>query len=239
MESARVFAEVLKDTNVTVFPGGFSAGDEPDGSAKYTAMMMRMEVIKDVLQEFIEKSDTLTLGICNGFQLLIKLWLFSGDAPRINDYLKKDDMTLAHNTNLRHITDMVNLRVTSTLSPWMSTVEVGDTYVIPISHGEWRLLANEFEIARLMRNGQIALQYLDENGNPTNKYNGSVQWIAALTSKDGRILGLMPHPERAYEFLWKNIPGNHMLPLFEWAAHAYGIKPQWVRSEWGILVKAA
>lgn len=239
MESAQVFAEVLKDTNVTVFPGGFSAGDEPDGSAKYTAMMMRMEVIKDVLQEFIEKSDTLTLGICNGFQLLIKLWLFSGDAPRINDYLKKDDMTLAHNTNLRHITDMVNLRVTSTLSPWMSTVKVGDTFVIPISSSEGWFRASEFQIAQLIRDGQVAIQYLDENGNPTNKYNGSVQWIAALTSKDGRILGLMPHPERAYEFLWKNIPGNHMLPLFEWAAHAFGIKPQYQRSEWGILVPKA
>ncbi len=236
MESARLFAQVLRGKNVTVFPGGFSAGDEPDGSAKYTAMMMRMEVIKDVLQEFIEKSDTLTLGICNGFQLLIKLWLFSGDAPRINDYLKKDDMTLAHNTNLRHMTEMVGLRVTSTLSPWMSTVKVGDTYVIPTSHSEWGLRANEMQIAQLMRDGQIALQYLDENGNPTNKYNGSVQWIAALTSKDGCILGLMPHPERAYEFLWKNNPGNHMLPLFEWAAHAFGIKPQYQRSEWGILV---
>lgn len=136
MESARLFAEVLKDTNVTVFPGGFSAGDEPDGSAKYSAMMMRMDVIKDVLQGFMEKSDTLTLGICNGFQLLIKLGLFSGDMPRINDYLKKDDMTLAHNTNLRHITDMVGLKVTSTKSPWMSTVKIGDTYVIPTSHSE-------------------------------------------------------------------------------------------------------
>jgi phosphoribosylformylglycinamidine synthase len=107
MESARLFALALKDTNVTVFSGGFSAGDEPDGSAKYSAMMMRMSIIKDVLQGFIDKSDTLTLGICNGFQLLIKLGLFSGDIPRINDYLKPQDMTLAPNTNLRHITDMV------------------------------------------------------------------------------------------------------------------------------------
>lgn len=124
IESAKLFAEALKDTNVTVFSGGFSAGDEPDGSAKYSAMMMRMKVIKDVLQAFIDKSDTLTLGICNGFQLIIKLGLFSGDVPRINDYLKTDDMTLAHNANLRHITDMVGLKVTSVQSPWMSMVKV-------------------------------------------------------------------------------------------------------------------
>lgn len=239
IESAKLFAEALKDTNVTVFSGGFSAGDEPDGSAKYSAMMMRMKVIKDVLQAFIDKSDTLTLGICNGFQLIIKLGLFSGDVPRINDYLKTDDMTLAHNANLRHITDMVGLKVTSVQSPWMSMVKVWETFVLPVSHGEGRLLASELEVARLLQNGQIALQYLDENGNPTNKYNGSVRWIAALTSKDGRIMWLMPHPERAYEFLWKNIPGNHMLPLFEWAAYALGIDAQYKRSEGGILIPKA
>lgn len=214
-ESVRLFAAALKDTNVTVFSGGFSAGDEPDGSAKYTAMLMRMNGVKEVLQEFLDKSDTLTLGICNGFQLLIKLGLFSGEAPRVNEALGRDDMTLAHNTNLRHITNIVGLRVTSNLSPWLSKVSVGDTFVIPVSHGEGRLLASEEQIAELIRNGQVALQYLDEDGNPTNQYNGSVQGIAALTSRDGRVLGLMPHPERAYEFLWRNIPGNHMLPLFE------------------------
>ena len=148
-------------------------------------------------------------------------------------------MTLAHNPNLRHITDKVWLKVTSTRSPWMSTVKVGDTYVIPTSHGEWRLLANDIQIAQLMRDGQIALQYLDENGNPTNRNNGSVMWIAGITSKDGRVFWTMPHPERAYEFLWKNIPGNHMLPVFEWAAYALGIDPKYNRSEWWILVPKA
>jgi phosphoribosylformylglycinamidine synthase len=237
MESAKLFALALKDTNVTVFSGGFSAGDEPDGSAKYSAMMMRMSIIKDILQDFIDKSDTLTLGICNGFQLLIKLGLFSESAPVINDYLKSGDMTLAHNTNLRHITDMVGLKVTSIKSPWMSTVKIGDTYVLPVSHGEWRLLASELQIAQMIRDGQIALQYLDNNGNPTNEQNGSVRWIAALTSRDGRIMWLMPHPERAYEFLWKNIPGNHMFPVFEWAAYAFGVKSAYQRSEGGILIR--
>lgn len=107
MESVKLFSIALKDTKVTVFSGGFSAGDEPDGSAKYMAMIMRMNGIREVLQEFLDKSDTLTLGICNGFQLLIKLGLFSGETPQVNESLGRDDITLAHNTNLRHITDMV------------------------------------------------------------------------------------------------------------------------------------
>lgn len=103
----KLFGDMLKRADVTVFPGGFSAGDQPDGSAKYTAMLMRMNGIKEHLQKFIDRGDTLTLGICNGFQLLIKLGLFSGEKPIINDHLGKDDMTLTYNDNLRHVTDMV------------------------------------------------------------------------------------------------------------------------------------
>lgn len=236
IESVTYFAQALKDSNVTVFSGGFWAGDEPDGSAKYMAMLMRMNQVKDILQEFLDTPDTLTLWICNGFQLLMKLGVFSGERPVVNEYLREWDMTLAHNVNLRHITDKVGLILTSNKWPWFWRIQLGDTFVIPTSHGEWRVLASQEQVLELIKNGQVVLQYLDEEGKPTNKYNWSVQGIAWLVSRDGRVLGLMPHPERAYEFLWKNIPGNHFLDIFWGAADAFGLKAGYVKNEVWVYV---
>jgi phosphoribosylformylglycinamidine synthase len=186
IESVKYFAEALKWTNVTVFSGWFGSGDEPDGSAKYMATLMRMNEVKNILQEYLDKSiDTLTLGICNGFQLLMKLWVFTGDTSRINDFLDTGDMTLAHNTNLRHITDITPIRSVSNKWPWLSRVQVWETYVIPTSHGEWRLIASTEQIMELIKNWQAVFQYLDADGNPTNQYNGSAHGIAGLVSRDG------------------------------------------------------
>lgn len=177
----------LKSASLIVLPGGFSAGDEPDGSAKFITSVCRMKSVQDALNEFLSRDDTLTLGICNGFQALIKLGVF--DNGLIEDKLHTNSPTLTYNHNHRHIIDQVGLQVTSVLSPFMETVKLGDTFVIPVSHGEGRLFMRDRSLLqKYINNGQVALQYLDQEGNPTSEYNGSLQGVAALCSPDGRIL---------------------------------------------------
>jgi phosphoribosylformylglycinamidine synthase len=223
IESTKQFAKLLKDAQMVVFPWWFSAWDQPHGSAKMITSIFRMNILRDAMQQFLDNPDTLTLGICNGFQALIKLWVF--DESKIIDHLTESSPTLTHNSTRRHMTDQVWLQVTSILSPMMSKVNIGDTFIIPISHGEWRLYMKDKEtLERYIANGQIVLQYLDVNGNPTNQHNGSLQGIAGICSKNGRVLWLMPHPERSGAKLYKNIPGNHHLPIFESAAYEFGVK---------------
>ena len=223
MESTRKFAELLNDADMVVFPWWFSAWDQPHGSAKFIASIFRMNIVRDAMQRFLDKPDTLTLWICNGFQALIKLWVF--DASKITDHLTEYSPTLTYNTTGRHMTDQVGLQITSILSPMTSWVDIWDTFIIPISHGEGRIYMKDKEtLEKYIRNGQVVMQYLDVNGKPTSQYNWSLEWIAALCSPDGRILGMMPHPERTGLRLFQNIPGNHDFPIFRSAAKAFGVK---------------
>lgn len=222
IESTKRFAELLKDCQMVVFPWWFSAGDQPHWSAKFITSIVRMNIVRDAIQDFLDNPNTLTLGICNGFQALIKLWLF--DEWKITDHLTESSPTLTHNTTWRHVTDQVWLQVASTLSPMMSKVQIWETFIIPISHGEWRLYMRDQEmLQRYIQNGQVILQYLDHDWNPTNQYNWSLEGIAGLCSPDGRILWLMPHPERSGMKLFQNIPWNHHLPIFESAANAFWV----------------
>lgn len=221
INSTQKFAELLKDSQMLVFPWWFSAWDEPDWSAKYIASICRMNLVKDALNEFFMKSWTLTLWICNWFQALIKLWVF--DETTIRENLNVNSPTLTYNHNHRHITDNVWLRICSVLSPFMSMVNIWDTFVIPVSHWEWRLFIRDKDtISRFIENWQVVMQYLDHDWNPTNEYNWSLQWIASLCSPDGRILWLMPHPERTNDRLFQNIPWNHNLSIFDSASKELG-----------------
>lgn len=228
IESTTELAKQLKACSMVVFPWGFSAWDEPDWSAKFITSVARMSIVRDALNEFFHRSDTLTLWICNWFQALVKLGVFNGWF--IEDALTPSSPTLTFNAWGRgHITDHVGLSVRSVLSPLMSTVKIGDTFVIPVSHWEWRLfLRNAEDIQRYIANGQVILQYLDNEGKATSHYNWSLKGIAALCSPDGRILWLMPHPERTGHKLFQNIPWNHDLPLFEGAAQALGVKKKFI-----------
>lgn len=222
LASTEAFAQLLKTPQMLVIPWGFSAWDQPHGSAKFIATIFRMQIVRDAMQRFLENPGTLTLGICNGFQALIKLGVF--DESKITDYLNEESPTLTHNTTARHMTNQVWLQITSILSPLLSKVHIGDTFIIPISHGEGRIFMKDKEkLQKYIENGQVVFQYLDEEGCPTNKYNGSLEGIAWLCSPDGRILWLMPHPERSDLLLFQNIPWNHDLPIFEWAANAFGV----------------
>lgn len=217
------FAKLISESQMVVLPGGFSGADEPGGSAKFANVIFRSLKVRDAMNAFLQRKDTLTLGICNGFQMLMKLGVFG--KGEISDFQSEQDMTIAHNTNGRHMTDLVGLKVTSVISPLLNTVDIGDTFVVPISHGEWRVVfSNEDQFLKLLHGGQIVLQYLDADGNPTNAYNGSAHGVAGICSPDGRILGLMPHPERSGLNVFKNVPGNKNFPIFDGAATAFGIK---------------
>ncbi|MDD5769432.1 MAG: phosphoribosylformylglycinamidine synthase [Candidatus Gracilibacteria bacterium] len=212
-ESRKDFADLLDKSHLLVFSGGFSGGDEPDGSAKFIANMMRSREIREAFQAFLDRKDTLTTGICNGFQALIKLGVFNNG--KINDMLGKNDPTLTFNNNLRHITGLVGLQVSSVLSPFARGMEIGDQFIVPVSHGEGRILIPDYRtIEEFKANGQIPLQYIDENGEPTNRYNGSESGIAGLTDSTGKIFGMMPHPERNGRNVFKNIPGEKLMPVF-------------------------
>jgi phosphoribosylformylglycinamidine synthase len=198
-----------------MLPGGFSAGDEPDGSGKYIATMFRNPRIKEAVRNFLSEQDGLMLGICNGFQALIKLGLVPyGD---IVD-LTPNCPTLTYNQIGRHISCMVKTKVVSKLSPWFNNVELGDMHTIATSHGEGRFVAGSSLVNELRQKGQIAAQYVDEQGEPTYdiRYNpnGSVEAVEALTSPDGRILGKMGHSERIGNQVVKNVPGNKDQQLF-------------------------
>jgi phosphoribosylformylglycinamidine synthase len=199
-----------------MLPGGFSGGDEPDGSGKFIAAMFRNPRIADAVSHLLGHRDGLMLGICNGFQALIKLGLVP--YGRIRD-LVPESPTLTHNSIGRHVSCMVRTKVVSNLSPWFNNVELGDEHMIAVSHGEGRFVADKEIVAKMRLNGQIATQYVMPSsdaalGIPYNP-NGSVNAIEGITSPDGRVLGKMGHSERVGENICVNIPGNKDQHLFE------------------------
>ncbi|NLK39270.1 MAG: phosphoribosylformylglycinamidine synthase [Clostridiales bacterium] len=216
-ESINALAERISNSQILMLPGGFSGGDEPNGSGKFITAVLRNPKIKEAVTELIEHRDGLVLGICNGFQALLK----SGLLPygKIADSLTPDSPTLTYNTIGRHQSRMVHTRIASVKSPWLAGVNVGDIHTIPISHGEGRFVAREELIAELAENGQIAAQYVTPEGKPTMEDgynpNGSVHAIEAIISPDGRILGKMGHSERIDSNLYRNIPGNHEQHIFQ------------------------
>lgn len=214
-ESVAALSQKIASSQIVMLPGGFSAGDEPDGSGKFIATMFRNPRIKEAVTELLQRRDGLMLGICNGFQALIKLGLVP--YGEIRD-LADNSPTLTFNKIGRHISCMVNTKIISTLSPWLSYVEPGEVFSIPASHGEGRFYATPEEIEKLAANGQIATQYVDFDGRPTYDVrfnpNGSFQAIEAITSPDGRVLGKMGHSERISSNVAANIPGNKDQRLF-------------------------
>ena len=208
-ESIAALEKEIRSAQILMIPGGFSGGDEPDGSGKFIATTLRSARVRDAVMELLNNRDGLALGICNGFQALIKVGLLPYGEIRET---RPDDPTLTFNTIGRHVSQMVYTRVTSVKSPWMSGVQAGDIHCIPVSHGEGRFVASAQWVRRLAENGQIATQYVDLNGNPTAYMpfnpNGSVCAIEGITSPDGRVLGKMGHSERSINgALYKNVPG--------------------------------
>ena len=215
-ESVDAFEKAISDAQIIMFPGGFSAGDEPDGSAKFFATAFQNEKIKEAVMKLLNERDGLALGICNGFQALIKLGLVPGgeivgqnpDAP-----------TLTFNTINRHISKMVYTKVVSNKSPWLAGAELGGVYVNPASHGEGRFVAPKEWIDRLFANGQVATQYVDPEGNASMdeewNVNGSYAAIEGITSPDGRVFGKMAHSERRDTAVAMNIYGEQDLKIFE------------------------
>jgi phosphoribosylformylglycinamidine synthase len=197
-------------------PGGFSGGDEPDGSGKFITAFFRNGAIKEQVTRLLEDRDGLMCGICNGFQALIKLGLVPYGKIMDTD---ASCPTLTFNTIGRHQSRMVTTRVASNASPWLAATKVGELYNVPISHGEGRFLADESLIAQLAANGQIATQYVDEQGLATNdvRYNpnNSMAAIEGILSPDGRVLGKMGHSERYAKDLYRNVPGAYDMKLFE------------------------
>ena len=215
-DSVAEFEKAIGQSQIIMFPGGFSAGDEPDGSAKFFATAFQNEKMKEAVEKLLEERDGLALGICNGFQTLIKLGL----VPHGNIVGQtKDAPTLTYNTIGRHISKMVYTKVVSNKSPWLQLAELGGVYTNPASHGEGRFVANEEWLTKLFANGQVATQYCDLNGNVTMEeewnVNGSYCAIEGITSPDGRVLGKMAHSERRSDGVAINIYGEQELKIFE------------------------
>ena len=220
VESANALAESIKKSQIVMIPGGFSGGDEPDGSAKFICALFRAPQVTEAVRELLQQRDGLMLGICNGFQALIKLGLVPyGDIRPMDDTCP----TLTFNTIGRHQSQLVRTSVASTMSPWLSKCTLGDIHTIAISHGEGRFVASDELLETLKANGQIATQYVDATGTPSMDFsvnpNGSVLAIEGITSPDGRVLGKMGHTERSGVGLYKNIPeltaGDQFQPLIE------------------------
>ncbi|XZM34211.1 phosphoribosylformylglycinamidine synthase [Clostridium perfringens] len=216
IDSINMLKKEIDQSQIIMLPGGFSAGDEPDGSAKFIATIFRNPKIKDSVMKLLNERDGLILGICNGFQALIKLGLLP--YGKIID-IEEDMATLTYNNINRHMSSIVRTKITSKKSPWFNEVSLGEVHSIPISHGEGRFVASEDLLKELVENDQIATQYVDLEGNmamnmPYNP-NGSSLAIEGITSRDGRILGKMGHSERIGENLYKNIPGEFDQKLFK------------------------
>ena len=214
--SVEQFAASLKQSQMVFIPGGFSGGDEPDGSGKFITAFFRNAAIREGVSDLLDNRDGLMCGICNGFQALIKLGLVP--YGRIID-TDASCPTLTFNTIARHQSRIVRTRVASNKSPWLALTNVGDVYNVPISHGEGRFLASEELVKQLAANGQIATQYVDLDGNATYDIscnpNGSVCAIEGITSPDGRVFGKMGHSERVGAGLYRNVPGNYDIRMFE------------------------
>ena len=215
-DSALALEKAIRAAQILFLPGGFSGGDEPDGSAKFICSFLRNDRLTDAVHDLLKRRDGLMLGICNGFQALIKLGLVPYGEIRAMD---EGCPTLTFNTIGRHQSRYVTTRVASVQSPWMLQSHVGDLHAIPISHGEGRFTAPQAELERLIANGQIATQYVDASGaasmdidaNP----NGSLEAIEGIFSPDGRVFGKMGHSERRGPYVGVNIPGDKHQPLFE------------------------
>ena len=215
-ESCEALVKAIDASQIVMLPGGFSGGDEPDGSAKFIASFFRNPAVTEAVRRLLQQRDGLMLGICNGFQALIKLGLVPyGDIRPITAC----DPTLTFNTIGRHQSMLVHTRVASTGSPWLSKCEVGEMHTIAISHGEGRFVAPQEVLDTMLRNGQVATQYVDLTGVPTMDQsfnpNGSVLAIEGITSPDGRVFGKMGHSERSGEYLYKNVTGDKYQPIFE------------------------
>ena len=215
-ESIDSFADAIDKAQIIMFPGGFSGGDEPDGSGKFIKAAFENEKVRTAVVELLNNRDGLILGICNGFQALIKLGLVPYGEIR---KAESNSPTLTFNTIGRHMSRLAATRIASVKSPWLAGVEVGDIHQIAISHGEGRFVASPETIAEMEKNGQIATQYVDQNGEPTydmpSNPNGSYYAIEGITSPDGRVFGKMGHSERFAANVFKNVPGNKDQKLFE------------------------
>ena len=221
-ESVEQFAGKLKESQMVFIPGGFSGGDEPDGSGKFITAFFRNPAVKDAVTDLMDNRSGLMCGICNGFQALIKLGLVPYGKIMDTD---ETCPTLTLNEIGRHQSRLVRIRVTSDKSPWLANTLVGDVYTVPVSHGEGRILADEELLKKLARNGQIATQYVDFDGTPSDdiRYNpnGSVYAIEGMTSPDGRIFGKMGHAERVGYGLYKNVSGKYDMEMFKAAVNFF------------------
>ncbi len=215
-ESVERIVKAIKNANIIAFPGGFSGGDEPDGSGKFIATTFRNPYVAEQVEELLNNRDGLILGICNGFQALIKLGLVPyGHVQEMT----AESPTLTFNNISRHVSTIVDVRVASNLSPWLSACRVGETFKVPVSHGEGKIVAPIAELEKMKINGQIATQYADLSGNATMvspfNPNGSMWAIEGITSPDGRVFGKMGHSERIGDNLYKNVEGNFDMKIFE------------------------
>ena len=223
-ESIHRFAGAARNSQIIFIPGGFSGGDEPDGSAKFITAFFRNPEVRDATMDLLKNRDGLMLGICNGFQALIKLGLVP-----YGEIIDADENcpTLTFNTIGRHQSRLVRTRIASNRSPWLAGTQVGDIYTVPVSHGEGRFLCSDELVRKLAANGRIATQYVDENGVPGMDIdvnpNGSVWAIEGITSPDGRILGKMGHSERIADGLYKNVDGRYDMKLFQSAKEYFNI----------------
>jgi phosphoribosylformylglycinamidine synthase len=215
-ESIELMVKKINNSQIIMIPGGFSGGDEPDGSGKFIATAFRNPYVKEAVMSLLNQRDGLMLGICNGFQALIKLGLVPyGEIRDLTD----ESPTLTFNTIGRHVSCMVRTKTVSAKSPWFNNVNAGDIHTIAVSHGEGRFAANETVLKEMEKNGQIATQYVDLDGNPTYDIrfnpNGSIEAIEGITSPDGRVLGKMGHSERVGTSVIKNVPGEKDQKIFE------------------------
>ncbi len=221
-DSIARFSSAIRDAQAIFIPGGFSGGDEPDGSAKLITAFFRNDAIRDAVTDLLDARSGLMLGVCNGFQALVKLGLVPYGKIIDTD---EGAPTLTYNVIGRHQSKIVRTRVASNLSPWLKHAALGGVYAVPISHGEGRFLASDAEIAALAKNGQIATQYVDLSGEPTYDVrfnpNGSACAIEGITSPDGRVFGKMGHAERIGKGLYKNVPGDYDIGLFRSAVNYF------------------
>ena len=221
-DSAMRFAKAAEQAQMIFIPGGFSGGDEPDGSGKFITAFFRNEAVKREVTHLLDQRDGLICGICNGFQALIKLGLVP-----YGRILEPDEHapTLTYNVIGRHQSKLVRTRIASNLSPWLAETKPGEIYTVPISHGEGRFIGEEELIRQLMERGQIATQYVDENGLPSDQVqynpNGSFYAIEGITSPDGRVFGKMGHSERMGKGLYQNVPGCFDLGMFRAAVRYF------------------
>ena len=216
------FAAALREAQIVFIPGGFSGGDEPDGSGKFITAFFRNAAVKEGVTELLERRDGLMLGICNGFQALIKLGLVPWGRITEPD---EHSPTLTFNTIGRHQSRIVRTRIVSNKSPWLARLKPDQIVSVPISHGEGRFIAEQAVLEQLIQNGQIATQYVDLDGVPSSDLrfnpNGSVLAVEGITSPDGRVLGKMGHAERVAPGLYKNVPGSYDSHLFEAAVEYF------------------